>query len=65
MNNPIEAIITKKNKSLYSALRNAKAPSLIEVEIFFIFSLPAFCFKTHTDFIYINKRPINENKIGI
>jgi hypothetical protein len=64
INNPIEAIITKKNRSLYSALRKANAPSFIDFDIFIIFSLPGFCFKTHLDFKYINNSPISENIIG-
>ena len=60
-----EAIITKINNKRYSAFKNARAPSLILLEIDFILSVPAGCFLTQTDWIYITISPTIANRIGV
>ena len=42
-----DAPATKMAKSLYSAFKNAKAPSLMLLEIDCIFSFPSSCALTH------------------
>ena len=44
--NNIPAITTKIAKMRYSAFKNAKAPSLMYLAIFAIFSVPLSCFST-------------------
>ena len=53
-----DATTTKINNNLYSALRNARAPSWMAFEISFILSLPADCFFTQADLITIITKPI-------
>ena len=63
-NNATEAITTKIESNLYSALQNAKAPSLMFLEISCIRAFPGFCFFTQTIFINIKTSPRTANAIG-
>ena len=59
-----EAISTKINSSLYSAFKNASAPSLMAVEISTIRSFPASCFRTQLARINIYINPTKESNRG-
>ena len=50
--------------NLYSAFRNAKAPSFIALEIPCIFSFPAACFFTQAILTNIKTSPRIANAIG-
>src|SRR5690606_24643946 len=63
-NNANEATTTNTESNLYSALKNAKAPSLMFFEISCIFSFPALCFFTHAILISINNNPSTDKAIG-
>ena len=59
-----EAITTNIKRSRYSALRKARAPSLIALDISCIFSFPGLCFLTHAILISINISPTQAKAIG-
>src|SRR5690554_2096497 len=63
-NNATEAITTKIDNNLYSALKNAIAPSLMFLEISCIFSFPGLCFLTHAILTNMNNKPNTDNTIG-
>ena len=63
-NSASEAIITKINNNRYSAVKKARAPSLILLEMAFILSFPASCFLTQTIFVYIKMSPKSAKIIG-
>ena len=56
---------TKTNNKRYSAFKNARAPSLILLDIDCIFSVPADCFLTQTDCMYMTIRPTIASKMGV
>ena len=58
------AMTANMANSLYSALKNASAPSLILFEIDCIRSLPAGCFFTQLILTSIKRRPKMANTIG-
>ena len=60
----IAAMPTKTKRSRYSATRNAKAPSFIDLDILCILSSPGACFFTQAILTNINSRPKTANAIG-
>ena len=58
-NNNIATAITKIANTLYSAFKNAMAPSAIFFAIRDIFSSPTSCFETHPLFIKTKIKKIN------
>ena len=59
-----DAPTTKKDRSLYSAPKNASAPSLMALDISIIFASPAACLRTHWALKIITIRPSTASTIG-
>ena len=62
--NATAAITTNTSNNRYSAAKNARAPSLIDLEILCIFSSPAGCFFTQDILTNIKSNPTIANAIG-